>query len=142
MSKHHAKAVHIKGITFNGLTDSNHWVPIDGPAEFGGSDAAIRPKELILLALAGCAGIDVASIMTKMRVPYSSFEVHIDAEMTEIHPKVYSKIHITFKVWGENIDEAKIKKAMYLSAEEFCGVSAMLKNSIEITDSCEINPEE
>ncbi len=142
MSKHKAKVVNIKGVTFNGLTESNHWVPMDGPKQFGGSDAAIRPKELLLLSLAGCTGSDVASIMTKMREPFTRLEVHVDAEMTETHPKVYSSIHLTFKVWGDGIKEANLQKAMQLSSEVYCGVTAMLKDSVKITDSYEINPAE
>lgn len=142
MSKHKAKIVHMKGVTFSGITDSKHWVPMDGPEEFGGSDAAIRPKELLLLSLAGCTGSDVASILTKMREPFTRFEIHIDAEQTETHPKVYSSIHMTFKIWGEGIKEANLQKAMQLSRDVYCGVTAMLKNSIKITDSYEINPAE
>ena len=79
-----ARAVHLKGVTFLGITDSKHWVPMDGPEEFGGSDAGIRPKELLLLALAGCTGSDVASMLNKMRVPYTKFEVDIEAEMSDL----------------------------------------------------------
>ena len=142
MSKHSAKVVHIKGVTFNGLANSKHWVPMDGPEQFGGSDAAIRPKELLLLSLAGCTGSDVASIMNKMREPFTRFEIAVDAEMTEEHPKVYSSIHLTYKVWGEGIKEANLQKAIKLSSETYCGVTAMLKDSIKITDSYEINPAE
>lgn len=142
MSKHKAKVVHLNGVTFNGISDSKHWVPMDGPEQFGGSDGAIRPKELLLLSLAGCTGSDVASILTKMREPFTRFEIHIDAEMTETHPKVYSNIHLTFKLWGEGIKEANVEKAMKLSSDVYCGVTAMLKDSIKITDSYEINPDE
>ncbi len=142
MSKASAKVVQIKGVTFNGITDSGHWVPMDGPTQFGGSDAAIRPKELLLLSLAGCTGSDVASILTKMREPYTRFEVTVDAEMTETHPKVYSSIHLTFKVWGDGIKTANLEKAIKLSEEVYCGVTAMLKDSVKITSSYEINPAE
>ncbi len=142
MSQAKAKVVQIKGVTFVGLTDSNHWVTIDGPEQFGGSNAAIRPKELLLISLAGCTGSDVASIMTKMREPYTRLEVHVDAEMSDTHPKVYTKIHLTFKVWGDGIKEANLKKAIELSSTTYCGVKAMLRNSVEITDSYEINPAE
>lgn len=142
MSKHQAKVVHLKGVTFNGITDSKHWVPMDGPEQFGGSDAAIRPKELLLLSLAGCTGSDVASILTKMREPFTRFEIQVDAEMTEEHPKVYSSIHLTFKFWGDGIKEANVQKAMQLSKDVYCGVTAMLKDSIKISESYVINPEE
>ena len=119
MSKSTAKVVHINGVTFNAISDSKHWVPLDGPEQFGGSDAAVRPKELLLISLAGCTASDVASIMTKMREPFARFEVHVDAEMTEEHPKVYSTIHLTFKIWGEGIKESNLQKAMKLSSETY-----------------------
>ena len=136
-----ARVVHIEGVTFNGITNSNHWVPMDGPKEFGGSDAGIRPKELLLLSLAGCTGSDVASILGKMREPVNKFEVHIEAEMAEEHPKVYTEIKIIFKVWGEGIKEANLEKAIQLSSEKYCAVSAMLRPSVKISESYQINPE-
>jgi putative redox protein len=142
MSKVNAKAIQIKGVTFTGLTDSNNWVMMDGPAEFGGSDAAIRPKELLLLSLAGCTGSDVASILTKMREQYTRFEVHIEGEMAETHPKVYTKLKVIYKVWGQGINEANLDKAIKLSAETYCSVSAMLKKSVEISHIYQINPPE
>ncbi len=135
-----AKAVHIKGVTFMGLSDSNHWVPMDGPEQFGGSEAGIRPKELLLLSLAGCTGSDVASILHKMREPLQRFEVEIEAEMSTEHPKVYTEIEVIFKFWGEGLKEANLKRAIQLSEETYCGVTAMLKNSVQITSRYEINP--
>ena len=142
MAKVKAKAIHIKGVTFNGITDSKHWVPMDGPEKFGGSDAGIRPKELLLLSLAGCTGSDVASILSKMREPFTRFEVAIDANMAEEHPKVYTDIHVTYKIWGEGLKEANLQKAIKLSTETYCAVSAMLSKSVNITHSYEINPQD
>lgn len=137
-----AKVIQIAGVTFNGLTNSNHWVPMDGPKEFGGSDAGIRPKELLLLALAGCTGSDVASILGKMREPLTRFEVHIEADMAEEHPKVYTDIRVIFKLWGDEIKTANVEKAINLSTEKYCAVSAMLKPAVNISESYQINPEE
>jgi putative redox protein len=142
MSKAEAKVVHIKGVTFMGVTDSNHWVPMDGPENFGGSDAGIRPKEMLLLSLSGCTGADVAAILDKMREPYTRFEIGVEAEMTEVHPKVYSKINLIYKFWGEGLKIANIEKAIDLSQNKYCGVTAMLQKSIEIVHSYVINPEE
>ena len=135
-----AKAVHIKGVTFMGLSDSNHWVPMDGPQEFGGSDAGTRPKELILQAMAGCTGSDVASILGKMRVDFKKFEVHVEADMASEHPKVYTKMDVIYKLWGENLDENKIKQAIDLSENKYCAVTAMLRPSVNISTRYEINP--
>ena len=135
-----AKVIQVKGITFVGKTDSNHWVPMDGPAEFQGSDAAIRPKELILISLGGCSGSDVASILNKMREMVHRFEMDISAETATEHPKVFTKIHITYKFWGEDLKQANIEKAINLSQERYCSVSAMLRASVDITHSYEVNP--
>lgn len=135
-----AKAINVKGVTFMGITDSKHWVPIDGPAEFGGSDAGIRPKELLLLSLAGCTGSDVASILTKMREPFTRLEVDIQAEMAQEHPKVYTKIEVIFNIWGDGIKESNLKRAIELSEEKYCSVTAMLRNSVDISSRYNINP--
>ena len=137
-----ARAVHVKGVTFLGIADSRHWVPMDGPAEFGGSDAGTRPKELILLGLAGCTGSDVASMLNKMRVPYTKFHVDIEAEMAEEHPKVFTKIEVIYRFWGEDLDRSKLEHAIRLSEETYCGVTAMLKPSVEMSSRYEVNPEE
>jgi putative redox protein len=134
-----ANAVHIKGVTFLGKTDSKHWVPMDGPEQFGGSDAGIRPKELLLLSLAGCTGSDVASMLDKMRVPYKKFEVDVNAEMAAEHPKVYTKLEVVYKFWGEALDTSKIERAIELSETTYCAISAMLRKSVEITSRYEIN---
>ena len=136
-----AKALHIKGVTFMGLSDSKHWIPMDGPEQFGGSDSGIRPKELLLLSLAGCTGSDVASILDKMRVPFKKFEVAIDAEMSEEHPKVYTNIDVIFKFWGEGLDESKLERAIELSETTYCAVSAMLKKACTVNTRYEINPD-
>jgi len=136
-----AKVIQIKGVTFLGKTDSNHWVPMDGPVEFQGSNAAIRPKELVLIGLGGCTGSDVSSILTKMREPVRRFEIDLKAEVAADHPKVFTKINITYKFWGENLNRTNIDKAIALSQDKYCSVSAMLKKAVEITHSCEINPE-
>ena len=134
-----AKAINIKGVTFIGKSESNHWIPMDGPEEFQGSDAATRPKELILISLAGCSGSDVASILSKMRENVTRFEIDVDAESATEHPKVYTKIHLKYKFWGTDLKEANLEKAIVLSQDKYCSVTAMLKSTVEITHSMEIN---
>ena len=136
-----AKITQVKGITFVGRTASGHWIPMDGPEEFGGSNAAIRPKELILVSLGGCTGSDVASILNKMREKVTRFEIDIDAESATEHPKVYTNIHLKFKFWGENLKTENIEKAINLSQEKYCSVTAMLQKAVTISHSYEINPE-
>lgn len=128
----------INGVTFLGKTDSNHWVSMDGPEQFGGSDAGIRPKELLLLALAGCTGSDVAVILQKKKVKLDNFEMNIEAEMQETHPQVYTKIHLEYVFYGKDIPKEAVERAIELSQKTYCSVTAMLQKAIEITHSYRI----
>ena len=128
----------VKGITFAGKTDSNHWITVDGPENFGGSDAGIRPKELLLLSLAGCTASDVVSILKKKRVKLDDFEINISAEMTEEHPKVFTKIDLEYVFYGDNIKEKDVERAIDLSQTTYCGVTAMLEKVLEINHTYKI----
>ena len=128
----------IKGVTFLGKTDSNHWITMDGPESFGGSDAGTRPKELILLALAGCSGSDVAVILQKKKINLDGFEMNISAEVQETHPQVFTKIDLEYVFYGENIPKEAVERAIELSMTTYCSVTAMLKKSVEITHSFRI----
>ncbi len=140
MAKKEAVVRHMQGVTFAGKADSGHWVMMDGPAQLGGSDAGSRPKELILIALGGCTGSDVAAILQKKRIPFEDFELHLTANMAEEHPQVYTSIHIEYVVSGENINPADVERAIELSTTKYCAVSAMLRASVEITHSYQIKP--
>jgi len=128
----------IKGISFAGKSDSNHWVTMDGPEKFGGAGAGNRPKELLLLGLAGCTASDVTSILKKKRVKLDDFEINISAEMTEEHPKVFTKVDLEYVFYGENIAEKDVERAIELSQTAYCGVTAMLKKAMEINHSYKI----
>lgn len=128
----------VKGITFVGKTDSNVWISIDGPEKFGGSNAGIRPKELVLLALAGCTGSDVVSILQKKRAKLEDFEINITAETREEHPQVFTKIRIEYVFYGNELETEDIERAIELSSTKYCSVQAMLKPSVEITHSYRI----
>ena len=134
------EVVQVRGLTFVGRAGSGHWIPMDGPVDFKGSDSATRPKELLLISLGGCTGADVASILNKMREKISQFKIDIEAKTATEHPKVYTKIHLTYKFWGDELKEANIKKAIELSQDRYCSVTAMLQKAVEITHSFEINP--
>jgi putative redox protein len=139
MGHHNAILKQVEGITFLGKTDSNHWVTMDGPESFGGSDAGIRPKELLLLSLAGCTAADVSAILQKKRVELDSFEIKVSAESTDTHPKVYTKIHLEYVFYGNDIKEKDVERAIELSQKTYCGVTAMLSKAIDITHSYKIN---
>lgn len=128
----------IKGITFAGISDSNHWITIDGPKKFGGNEAGVRSKELILLGLGGCTGSDVVSILNKKRVKLDDFEINIKAEMKDEDPKIFTHLHIEYVFYGKEILKKDVERAIQLSLTKYCGVTAMLNKSMEITHSYRI----
>jgi putative redox protein len=130
----------LQGISLAGKTDSNHWIVMDGPRDFGGSDAGIRPKELLLLALGGCTASDVIAILQKKRVPFEGLEIHLSAEQTEEHPQVFTSIHVEYVVKGDNISPGDVDRAIELSETKYCSVNAMLSKAVKITRSFRIEP--
>jgi putative redox protein len=117
----------------------DHEITIDSHPKFGGEGKGPRPKPLLLFSLAGCTGMDVVSLLKKMRVDYDEFKIKVAAELTEEHPKYYNKIHITYFFKGNSIDKSKVEKAINLSQDKYCGVSFMLKKASEITYDIHIN---
>jgi putative redox protein len=111
---------------------SGHKVIVDAAPEVGGKDLGPRPKEMMLVALAGCTGMDVVSILKKMRVDLTGFNVRVEANMTEEHPKHYNEMKIVYEFSGENLDEAKLKKAIDLSMDRYCGVSVVYKKTMPV----------
>lgn len=119
----------VDGITFVGHGKSKHWVTMDGSQTFGGSEAATSPMELFLISLGGCTGMDVISLLKKMRVKVDKFEILVDSERAEDHPKVYTRIDLNYRFWGTKLEneKAKIEKAISSSQDKYCSVSAMIK---------------
>lgn len=103
-------------------------IQIDGSTENGHG-----PKALLLSALAACSGIDIVDILVKMRLNFSDFIIETEAEQTEEHPKVFKEILVTYRIKTAPENEDKIKKAIDLSLEKYCGVSAMLRKNSSIT---------
>lgn len=110
-----------------------HSVVVDATPEAGGEDAGPRPKKLMLVALAGCTGMDVVSLLKKMRVDFDDLNVIVEGDVTEEHPKHYEKMHVIYKIKGKNLDIEKVKKAVDMSQEKYCGVSAVYKKAMEVT---------
>jgi putative redox protein len=127
------------GLSFIGRGETNHWVAMDGPPELNGEDAGSRPKELLLLALGGCTGADVASVLNKRRVRFRKLEVAIAAESATEHPRVFTRIGITYRFEGDDIPVAEIERAIHLSQDKYCMVSAMLRRAVPIEWAAEIN---
>lgn len=132
-----AKIKKTDDMTFLGKADSGHWITIDEPEEIGGSDGGPRPMELVLIAFGGCAGVSLAKLMEKMRIDYEGLEMEISAIRREENPKIYTEVHIKFKIWGD-VQEQKVKKAVKESQEKYCSVGGILRNSADVTHEYEI----
>lgn len=99
----------------------------------GNKQNGFGPKALLLSGLAGCSGVDVVDLLEKMRVKFSSLKIEAEAGLVDEHPKVFKEIQITYKIKTDKSNEEKVKKAIDLSLEKYCGVSAMLKKNSPIT---------
>jgi putative redox protein len=117
---------------------SGHHIVMDALPAVGGNDEGARPKELMLASLAGCTGMDVVSILKKMRIEPEWFNIKVEAEMTEEHPKHYTSMHIIYQFKGEGLETDKLQKAIEMSQDRYCGVSAAYRKAMSITYAIEI----
>ncbi|MFH0866383.1 MAG: OsmC family protein [Bacteroidota bacterium] len=106
---------------------------MDADEANGGRNKGPRPKTLTLASLAGCTGMDVIAILRKMHIEPEYFNVIAEGDLTEEHPKYFHKIHLVYEVKGAGIDAEKVDKAVSLSQEKYCGVSALLSKGAELT---------
>lgn len=107
-------------------------IPLDADVKFGGKNKGPKPKGLVLTSLVGCTAMDVISILRKMRAEPEEFSVNAKAELTESHPIVFKKVLITYRFNGGQVTEEKAIKAVELSQNAYCGVSAMLKEAVPL----------
>lgn len=133
------KIKQLQGATFAARGNTNHWTMMDGEEQFGGSNAASKPTEMVLYGLGGCTGIDVVSMLKKMRVEYDDFEIEIDFERSEDHPKVFTKINMMYHFYGKDLPVDKLEKAVSLSKDRYCSVSAMLSKAVDISAKIEVH---
>ena len=140
MSTKTAVVKQLRGISLAGISDSKHWVMMDGRKETGGEDAASSPKELLLIALGGCTSMDVIPILRKKRVHIDGFEVRLTGNVRDAHPQVFTDIHIEYVFYGDNIQKADVERAIELSTTKYCAVSAMLQGVVKLTHGYTISP--
>ncbi|GAA3910329.1 OsmC family protein [Litoribacillus peritrichatus] len=129
----------VENVCFMGESGSGHTVVMDGPEDHGGRNVGLRPMETLLIGMGGCASFDVISILKKSRQNVTDCVADIEAERSDEVPAVFTKIHLNFKVTGNNLKESQVKRAVELSAEKYCSASIMLgKAGVEITHSYEM----
>ena len=128
----------VEDVTFLGESGSGHAVVMDGPPETGGRNLGVRPMEMLLLGMGGCASFDVVQILRKSRQRITDCVAELSAERAEKDPKVFTRIHISFIVTGHDLGEPQVRRAVELSAEKYCSASIMLGKTAEITHDFEI----
>ena len=130
-----ARVQWLEGRTFVGESGSGHAVVMDGAPESGGRNLGIRPMEMLLIGLAGCTAFDVVHILEKGREAVTSCDIEVSAEREATDPKVFTAIHLTYKLKGRKLKEAAVERAINLSAEKYCSASIMLAKTAKITHS-------
>lgn len=128
----------IQGLAFDATADTGHTVRIDTTVEGGGLGSGMNPKRMLLGSLCACSGMDVVEILTKMKVVFTKFEIEAEAEQTADHPKVFTHINMVYRLdaSADNLD--KVKRAVSLSQEKYCGISAMLAKHCPINHTIEL----
>jgi putative redox protein len=126
-------------VHFRAVADSGFEIPIDGPPDAGGEGRGARPMELVLMGLGGCTSYDVMSILAKSRQQVVACETELSAERATTDPKVFTRIHVHFRVTGHGLDAAKVARAVQLSADKYCSASILLaRGGVAITHDFEI----
>lgn len=138
MSDKHVIKTQWKGdLTFQ-TEIGNHKLIMDAPVEAGGKDLGLGPKKLQLASLSGCTGMDIVSILKKMRVDIKNLEIEVHGDLTEEHPKHYEKMHVVYIFTGTDLALEKLEKAVRMSEETYCGVGALYRKAIEVTSEIKV----
>ncbi len=122
----------LSNMAFESNNPSGHNFKIDIAKEDGGDGSGMRPKALMLSSLAGCSGLDVASLIKKMKLKVDEFTIETIANLTDEHPKYYDKVTIEYHFHGTNLKEDKLQRAVDLSVEKYCGVMEMFRQFAEL----------
>ncbi|MCK5400962.1 MAG: OsmC family protein [Flavobacteriaceae bacterium] len=115
-------------------SDNPRWdsIMIDASEDFGGTNSGMAPKAMMLSSLAGCSGLDIVSVLNKMKVKIDDFKMIVEGELTDEHPKYYHTVTVDYHFYGDNLNENKIKKAVDLSIDKYCGVMEMFRQFAKI----------
>lgn len=120
------------GMTFESDNPSGKTLMMDTSVEGSDERFGLSPKALMLSSLAGCTGLDVVSVLDKMKVTDYEFKIEVSGELTDEHPKYYHKVKLDYHFYGKDLNDKKIKKAVDLSVEKYCGVMEMFRQFAEL----------
>lgn len=133
-----AKVKWVEGLQFVGQSGTNHAIVMDGSPEYGGQNSGMRPMELLLVALGGCSGMDIVSILSKKKQDVRGVEINVIGKQAEDYPKRFIEIQVEFIIKGKSISEEAVKRAIELSMEKYCSVKATLEHSAKVIHSYKI----
>lgn len=136
--KHKIDCKWIDNMSFEAEVNDNRII-FDEDESAGGENKGPKPYSMLLASLAGCTGMDVIAILKKMRIEPTYFNIIVEGEITEEHPRYYDKINLIYEFKGDDLDDEKIEKAIELSQEKYCGIAVMLSKAAEITYEIRIN---
>lgn len=117
---------------FESITPEGN-VMIDAANDVGGEGKGVRPKAMMLSSLAGCTGMDIVSLLKKMRAEVADFKIEVSANLTDEHPKYYDRVHVIYRFYGNEFKKDKIEKAVNLSVERYCGVMEMFRRFAKVS---------
>lgn len=129
---HKVTTTWIENMQFKSTNPSGETMRIDAGVDNGGDNKGFRPKALMLSALAGCSGLDIAHLIKKMRLDVKDFKIETEGLLTDTDPALYNKVIVDYHFYGDNLDETKLKRAVDLSVEKYCGVMEMFTQFAEV----------
>ena len=132
----------VENVSFIAESGSGHGILLDGAPEAGGRNLGARPMELLLMGLGGCTAFDVVTILRKGREKVTDCVVELEADRAPSEPKVFTRIHLHYRLKGRSLAPAKVERAIALSAEKYCSATAILEKTAKITHDWEVLEEE
>jgi len=128
----------LDGMRFVASDDKGHSIVLDTSKEHGGEGSAFTPMQLLLVALGSCTGMDVVNLLQKQRQKLTGFEIVVSGERVAEHPRVYDKVHVEYKVKGENLRDKALRTAIQLSEDKYCSVGATIGKTAKMSHSYSI----
>jgi putative redox protein len=129
-----------QGMSFSGKADSGYTLDLSADADVGGAEDGFRPMELVALGLAGCTGMDVISVLKKKHQDVHAFEVRVNTEKADEHPRVWTSVLVEYIITGKDIDPAAVERALQLSYDKYCPAQNMIKLAVKIDHKYQIIP--
>ncbi|AET67584.1 putative redox protein, regulator of disulfide bond formation [Desulfosporosinus orientis DSM 765] len=133
-------ADYVEGKQFRAIGSSEYHTVVDAKAVNGGTGLGATPMEMVLMALATCSGMDIVTVLNKMRIPFDKLQIVVRGEQAAVEPRVFTEIEITYRFGGQALPQNKIDSAIKLVLDKYCPVAVMLKQVAALNYTLECNP--